>query len=500
MSQPIECLRRVRKSKVIAKGVKADNIPSAGSFIHVKRPSSIIVARRHRIVRTKFICTNKTVITAFKKAAFAEFIKVFAFSFLLVSGQAFGDTFKEPSNIFAPVSAQKQLLPEKMKQLVKELRYSENTADDFVRMVINWKDKQDKSFLVSTMEELEEAEHNFTEGRLSRGEYVKIQKSTVRRLADRIKKEISFSKEFYELDDIIRHKKTQCLGYSQLFYLLGNATGLSVEAINVAERSVQEPSDEIKGHMSCIVNLADGQTVMVDLVPDGFISMTFSMEQEYLKEGDYGIRKAEDNYFTVDRKIQILDKDGIAAQIENNRAYRYYNVGQYAEAISYYNRAVELNPRYAEAYNNRGIALAKLGRLDEALASYNTAIEINSGFVEAYYNRGVANMKSGSYAEALSDFSKTIELNPEHTMAYNNRGALYIRLGQYTKTISDCTRALELNPRYAKTYNNRGLAEAFMGRSEAAKKDLRKAVELNPSLKSHVGIISEQFNLNVEPD
>jgi tetratricopeptide (TPR) repeat protein len=38
-----------------------------------------------------------------------------------------------------------------------------------------------------------------------------------------------------------------------------------------------------------------------------------------------------------------------------DRGVDYYRKGQYDKAISDFNRALEINPRYAEAYINRGI-------------------------------------------------------------------------------------------------------------------------------------------------
>ncbi len=44
------------------------------------------------------------------------------------------------------------------------------------------------------------------------------------------------------------------------------------------------------------------------------------------------------------------------AKFYNNRGNAYYSKGQYDQAISDFNKALEINPRYALAYNNRGVA------------------------------------------------------------------------------------------------------------------------------------------------
>ena len=43
-----------------------------------------------------------------------------------------------------------------------------------------------------------------------------------------------------------------------------------------------------------------------------------------------------------------------------------------------YNKALSINPDYAEAYNNMGKALKDQGKLDEAIKVYNKALSIKS--------------------------------------------------------------------------------------------------------------------------
>jgi predicted O-linked N-acetylglucosamine transferase (SPINDLY family) len=50
------------------------------------------------------------------------------------------------------------------------------------------------------------------------------------------------------------------------------------------------------------------------------------------------------------------------------------------EALTSYDRAIELKRDYADAFNNRGIVLQELKRLDEALTSYDKAIELKHDY------------------------------------------------------------------------------------------------------------------------
>ena len=49
-------------------------------------------------------------------------------------------------------------------------------------------------------------------------------------------------------------------------------------------------------------------------------------------------------------------------------------------------KALEINPRYAEAWNNKGLTLDELGKHQEAMKCYNKALEINPRDEMAWLN------------------------------------------------------------------------------------------------------------------
>jgi tetratricopeptide (TPR) repeat protein len=84
----------------------------------------------------------------------------------------------------------------------------------------------------------------------------------------------------------------------------------------------------------------------------------------------------------------------------------YDKEGQYDQAILDYNKALKINPRYAEAYNNRGVIYRKKGQFDRAISDYNKALEINPRFAESYYGRGVCYYSQKQYDKSWEDVNK----------------------------------------------------------------------------------------------
>ena len=130
-----------------------------------------------------------------------------------------------------------------------------------------------------------------------------------------------------------------------------------------------------------------------------------------------------------------------------------------------------------EAYN-RGFVRANIGDLKGAIQEYNKAIELDQLYADAYFNRGVLKYKTGNIKSAILDYNKAIELDPLDTMAYYNRGIAKFDMKDVKGAIKDYNKSIELNPIYAEAYYNRGIARYSLGNKTGCCIDLAKADEL----------------------
>ena len=110
-----------------------------------------------------------------------------------------------------------------------------------------------------------------------------------------------------------------------------------------------------------------------------------------------------------------------------------------------------------------------------ALADYNKAIELNRNYADAYNNRGNLYYLQQKYDLALADYNKAIDINPNYANAYNNRGNLYYDQQKYDLALADYNKAIELNRNFANAYLGRGLSYAILGQTKKAKIDLQQA-------------------------
>ena len=185
--------------------------------------------------------------------------------------------------------------------------------------------------------------------------------------------------------------------------------------------------------------------------------------------------RAEQALSAYDRAIQ-LDPDNVTAYV--NRGTVNIELGQYKEAVSDFDEAIRLNPSYADAYVNRGTVNIELGQYKEAVSDFDEAIRLNPSYADAYVNRGTVNIELGQYRAAIADFNRALLMQPNDAKAYINRGTVNIELGQYKEAVSDFDEAIRLNPSYADAYVNRGMTNKKLGNIEAAKVDFQTALEL----------------------
>jgi Flp pilus assembly protein TadD len=65
-----------------------------------------------------------------------------------------------------------------------------------------------------------------------------------------------------------------------------------------------------------------------------------------------------------------------------------------------------------------------LGNYYQAISDFNKALELNPKGAMIYLGRGIAYNNWGNHQQAINDCNKAIELNPKYAEAYNNRDCL----------------------------------------------------------------------------
>ena len=162
-----------------------------------------------------------------------------------------------------------------------------------------------------------------------------------------------------------------------------------------------------------------------------------------------------------------------------NRALAYEDEEEYDMAIADYDKALSIDPTYAEAYVNRGSVYAKKNELSVAITDYTRALELDSLNAEAYYQRANALYLGAQYEAALVDYDEALRIDSTHAEVYFNRGNVYGRINDHSRAIEDYTRTLAIDSLHTKAYYNRAAAYYYLGDYEKSILDFTKLLTID---------------------
>ena len=175
----------------------------------------------------------------------------------------------------------------------------------------------------------------------------------------------------------------------------------------------------------------------------------------------------------------------------NNLGTAFLQLGQLDEAITRYQKALQIKPDYAVACYNLGYALLQKGNVDEAIAQYKKALEIKPDYADAHNSMGDALFQKGSVDEAIAQFQKALEIQPSYAEAHNNLGNALFRQGRLDEAITQYQQALQIKSDYAEAHNNLGSTLFQKGSVDEAIVQFQKVLEIQPNF------VDAHYNLGV---
>jgi len=153
--------------------------------------------------------------------------------------------------------------------------------------------------------------------------------------------------------------------------------------------------------------------------------------------------------------------------------------GKFEQAIVHYEKAVALEPYYAQTYNTLGVMLMKYGHIPRALPYLVQAVKLHPGFAEAHNNLGLALSSLGKADQAIASFKEALRLDPNYAEVQVNLAIVLAGQGKVDEALALIQEALRLNPDYADGHYNLAVALFLKGKAAEAPAHLRTALRLN---------------------
>jgi len=232
-----------------------------------------------------------------------------------------------------------------------------------------------------------------------------------------------------------------------------------------------------------------------------------------------------DSTARVESATDLTSTSSIQGYLLHNQAV------DYSGAIADFDKAISINPEFADAYYCRGLAknllqnsVGKPGpkisknipaenpkrshngkselnyhfkKLEGIIADYDSAIKINPGHSNAYYSRGLVKLVFQDQWEKMKQAIANNRTVSEHTKyslpLTNGKEGLF---KNYLGAITDFDRAIQINPFFANAFCHRGLARFCCNDLSGAVTDMKKAIEIDPVNKEVYRKIASCIGLN----
>lgn len=162
--------------------------------------------------------------------------------------------------------------------------------------------------------------------------------------------------------------------------------------------------------------------------------------------------------------------------------------GYLSEALASYRARVRfeqslvtatLNPADASAHYNLGRIYQQRGQLTEAISSYQRAIEIDQNELDAHYQLGRIAREQGRFSDAIGHFENVVRRELEYSQSeiWREVGVTYYSAGQLADAESTLARFLAKRPSDAEGMYHYGLTLFKLGQLEESLKQMRAVVE-----------------------
>ncbi len=218
---------------------------------------------------------------------------------------------------------------------------------------------------------------------------------------------------------------------------------------------------------------------------------------------DYNLRAREALYRMTKQDlksaIQLFNR---AIELDSHYPQAYAGLGQvYADlyfsferkdiyldkAIEACLKALSYDATLSDAYAALGLAYFDKKMLDEALTAVRKAIELDPNSFLAYWILGRIYHTTDRDREAIEPYRKVVELNPEFYAVHMDLRTVYERLNDRVKYDQEVAEELRVYPKYLARFPEDPRAHIFYAvalarshRYEEGKAEAAKAVELNP--------------------
>jgi len=165
----------------------------------------------------------------------------------------------------------------------------------------------------------------------------------------------------------------------------------------------------------------------------------------------------------------------------NTKGLEYYYSADCSNAINYFNKALEINPKNTTALNNIALCYMKLNQLEEAKKALNKAKRADANFNLTYINLAKLEALKGMFYKKDTSkqreryLKKALEVNPNSKYAYLELGNYYLENKEFNLANKNFKNAVLIDGNFYEALMGLGMSYVEEGNLSDGIKALRRA-------------------------
>jgi len=190
--------------------------------------------------------------------------------------------------------------------------------------------------------------------------------------------------------------------------------------------------------------------------------------------------------------------------------YQYYDQQQYARAVKYFDKALEIEPHYIVALYRKGYALSTMkGKRGHALTTLERCRETfhavpdgdakdreRKHHIKACYQQGKLFFEAGNYRLAEERLREAADLSRRDANIHYALGKVYLTVERFDQAIDSLRRAQRLS-KQSKHYILAFLARAYVGAGQA-QEAIRVYEQMPPSIRNRPYVLRDMGKVFAE--
>ena len=167
--------------------------------------------------------------------------------------------------------------------------------------------------------------------------------------------------------------------------------------------------------------------------------------------------------------------------------------GKFEEAFQSFQKATELDPKFARAYTGMAAMAQNLGRSADAEKYMKLAMEHVDRMTERerYRSRGLYYLSTGDWKKCVEEYSQLINRYPADRVGQNNLATCYTSLRDAAKALEAARKAVEIVPKGVGQRLNLAFISLFAGDFADGEKETRAAMDINPAAQQGYLVLAE---------